>query len=112
MRSETDKRRSRRVEPQDCYLRLLVRVPIVMRDVGQGGALLEASISVPPESQGHLRTMLLGRPFEADVDVCWSGPGSGPDVRTSRIGVNFTTMDDGSRGALTDFLSIATEPDA
>lgn len=112
MTIEVDKRRSRRVEPQDCYLRLLVRVPIVMRDVGQGGALLEASISVPPESHGHLRTMLLGRPFEADVDVCWSGSGSGPDVRTSRIGVNFTTMDDGSRGALTDFLSIATEPDA
>lgn len=105
-----DKRRTSRIAPRDCYLRVLVRVPVMMRDIGTGGALLEAPVAVPAQTQAHLRTMLRGRRFETDLDVGRLEAGGQPGAPASRLGVRFTNMDEESRNALVAFLAVAHEP--
>lgn len=109
--AQATRRRSRRVSPADCHLRVLVRVPVMMRDISGGGALLDAPVTMPLETQAHLRTMLRGRRFDTDLHVGRSQPDARLGGPASRLAVRFTTMDEDSRGALTDFLAIATERD-
>ena len=107
-----EKRRVRRIVPPSCFLRLVMRVPVMVRDIGQGGAQLETSVAVPPRSSAQLQTMLHGRPFLPEVEVPWSAASQGPDVPSCRMGIHFATMTDDSRKALASFLVTAPDRDA
>ena len=106
-----EQRRSGRVARGDCHLRFLVRQPVMVRDISGGGALLDVPVTMPADTQAHLRTMLRGRRFDTDLDIGRSVPDARLGGPASRLGVRFTTMDEDSHGALTDFLAIATERD-
>jgi hypothetical protein len=101
-----DKRQSRRVVTQQCYLRLQVRLPLLMREISGGGAMLESPVPVAPENQGTLRTMLAARPFETRVQVCRAHPAIG-DARKTSVSVAFKDMGTDASQALNHFLKLA-----
>jgi hypothetical protein len=107
----SEKRRSGRVSRGDCHLRFQVRLPVMMRDISGGGALLDVPVTMPADTQAHLRTMLRGRRFDTDLAIGRIEPDARAGGPASRLGVRFTAMDEDSRDALTDFLAIATERD-
>jgi PilZ domain len=107
-----DKRRSRRVVTQQCYLRLQVRLPLLMREISGGGAMLESAVPVVPGKHGTLRTMLAARPFETRVQVCRAHPAAG-NARKTAVSVAFTDMGPDASHALNYFLKLAApEPHA
>ena len=101
-----DKRRSRRVITQQCYLRLQVKLPLLMREISGGGAMLESAVPVAPENHGTLRTMLAARPFETRVQVCRAHP-AGTDARKTNVSVAFKDMGPDASQALNHFLKLA-----
>ena len=101
-----DKRRSRRVITQQCYLRLQVKLPLLMREISGGGAMLESAVPVSPENHGTLRTMLAARPFETRVQVCRAHP-AGSDARKTSVSVAFKDMGPDASQALNHFLKLA-----
>ena len=101
-----DKRQSRRVVTQQCYLRLQVRLPLLMREISGGGAMLESPVPVAPENHGTLRTMLAARPFETRVQVCRAHPAIG-DARKTNVSVAFKDMGPDASQALNHFLKLA-----
>ena len=100
-----EKRQSRRVITQHCYLRLQVRLPLLMREISGGGAMLESSVPVSPENHGTLRTMLAARPFETRVQVCRAHPAG--DARKTNVSVAFKDMGPDASQALNHFLKLA-----
>lgn len=106
-----EKRRRGRIAARDSHLRVLVRLPVMMRDISGGGALLEVPVTMPAATRPHLRTMLRGRRFDADLEIGRIQPDARVGGPASRLGVRFTAMDDDSKAALTDFLAMATERD-
>ncbi len=100
-----EKRQSRRVVTQQCYLRLQVRLPLLMREIS-GGAMLESPMPVAPEKHGTLRTMLAARPFETRVQVCRAHPAAG-DARKTNVSVAFKDMGPDASQALNHFLKLA-----
>ena len=104
--SYREKRQSRRVVTQQCYLRLQVRLPLLMREISGGGAMLESPVPVAPENHGTLRTMLAARPFETRVQVCRAHPVIG-DARKTNVSVAFTDMGPDATQALNHFLKLA-----
>lgn len=101
-----DKRQSRRVVTQQCYLRMQVRLPLLMREISGGGAMLESPVPVAPENVGTLRTMLAARPFETRVQVCRAHP-AGFDARKTNVSVAFKDMGPDASQALNHFLKLA-----
>jgi hypothetical protein len=101
-----DKRQSRRVIAQQCYLRLHVRLPLLMREISGGGAMLESPVPVSPEHHGTLRTMLASRPFETRVQVCRAHPAES-DARKTNVSVSFKDMGPDASQALNHFLKLA-----
>jgi hypothetical protein len=107
-----EKRHSRRVVTQQCYLRLQVRLPLLMREISGGGAMLESPVPVAAENYGTLRTMLAARPFETRVQVCRAHPAA-TDVRKTSVSVAFKEMGPDASQALNHFLKLAApEPSA
>jgi hypothetical protein len=104
--SYREKRQSRRVVTQQCYLRLQVRLPLLMREISGGGAMLESPVPVAPENHGTLRTMLAARPFETRVQVCRAHPVIG-DARKTNVSVAFKDMGPDATQALNHFLKLA-----
>ena len=103
-------RQGKRITAEQCFLKLQVNVPLRVREISGGGALLEAPVTVPPESSGRLRTMLAGRPFESPVDVARTLPAE-EDPRKVRVGVSFGDMDRRYADVLRQFLRLsAPEP--
>ena len=100
-----EKRQSRRVITQQCYLRLQVRLPLLMREISGGGAMLESPVPVSPENHGTLRTMLAARPFETSVQVCRAHPAG--DARKTNVSVAFKDMGPDASQALNHFLKLA-----
>lgn len=100
-----EKRQSRRVITQQCYLRLQVRLPLLMREISGGGAMLESPVPVSPENHGMLRTMLAARPFETRVQVCRAHPAG--DARRTNVSVAFKDMGADASQALNHFLKLA-----
>ena len=101
-----EKRQSRRVITQQCYLRLQVRLPLFMREISAGGAMLESPVPVATENQGTLRTMLASRPFETRVQVCRAHPAA-VDARKTSVAVAFKDMGPDASQALNHFLKLA-----
>lgn len=101
-----DKRQSRRVITQQCYLRLQVRLPLLMREISAGGAMLESPVPVPTENVGTLRTMLAARPFETRVQVCRAHPAAA-DARKTSVAMAFKDMSPDASQALNHFLKLA-----
>ena len=101
-----DKRQSRRVITQQCYLRLPVRLPLLMREISGGGAMLESSEPIATESHGTLRTMLAAKSFETRVQVCRAHPAA-TDVRKTSVSVAFKDMGPDASQALNHFLKLA-----
>ena len=101
-----DKRQSRRVITEQCYLRLHVRLPLLMREISGGGAMLESAVPVSPEHHGTLRTMLAARPFETRVQVCRAHPAE-TDARKTSVSVAFKDMGPDASLALNHFLKLA-----
>ena len=101
-----EKRQSRRVVTQQCYLRLQVRLPLLMREISAGGAMLESPVAVGTENYGTLRTMLAARPFETRVQVCRAHPAA-TDVRKTSVSVAFKDMGPDASQALNHFLKLA-----
>ena len=101
-----EKRQSRRVITQQCYLRLHVRLPLLMREISAGGAMLESPVPVAPENFGTLRTMLAARPFETRVQVCRAHPAA-MDSRKTSVAVAFKDMGPDASQALNHFLKLA-----
>jgi hypothetical protein len=108
---DEEHRRRGRVSRVDCYLRFLVRLSVMLRDISGGGALLDVPVTMPMDAQAHLRTMLRGRRFDTDLEIERSIPDRRLSGSASRVAVRFTTMDEDSRGALAEFLAIASERD-
>ena len=104
--SSREKRQSRRVVTQQCYLRLQVKLPLLMREISGGGAMLESPVPVAPENVGTLRTMLAARPFETRVHVCRAHP-AGFDARKTNVSVAFKDMGPDASQALNHFLKLA-----
>jgi hypothetical protein len=104
--SYRDKRQSRRVVTQQCYLRLQVRLPLLMREISGGGAMLESPVPVATEKHGTLRTTLAARPFETRVQVCRAHPAAG-SARKTNVSVAFTDMGPDASQALNHFLKLA-----
>ena len=100
-----EKRQSRRVITQQCYLRLQVRLPLLMREISGGGAMLESPVPVSAENHGTLRTMLAARPFETRVQVCRAHPAG--DARKTNVSVAFKDMGPDASQALNHFLKLA-----
>lgn len=107
--STEKQRRWPRVKAEGCYLRLLVEVPVRVRDIGAGGALLEASAPIAAGDEARLHTQIQGRPFAPSVVVARRAD-SGPDTSPAHLAVAFGSMDDAERKALTEFLKTAVEP--
>ena len=101
-----EKRQSRRVVTQQCYLRMQVRLPLLMREISGGGAMLESPVPVAPENVGTLRTMLAARPFETRVQVCRAHPAA-VDARKTNVSVAFKDMGPDASQALNHFLKLA-----
>lgn len=101
-----EQRQSRRVITAQCYLRLHVRLPLLMREISGGGAMLESPVPVSPEDQGTLRTMLAARPFETRVQVCRAHPAQ-TDARKTNLSVSFKDMGPDASQALNNFLRLA-----
>ena len=101
-----EKRQSRRVVTQQCYLRLPVKLPLLMREISGGGAMLESSEPVPTETYGTLRTMLAARPFETRVQVCRAHPAA-TDARKTCLSVAFKDLGPDASQALNHFLKLA-----
>lgn len=101
-----NKRQSRRVVTQQCYLRLQVRLPLLMREISGGGAMLESPVPVSADNTGTLRTMLAARPFETRVQVCRAHPAVG-DARKTNVSVAFKDMGPDASQALNHFLKLA-----
>ena len=111
-RTGREQRQGRRVIAQQCYLRLPVKLPLLMREISGGGAMLEAPVPVSPEQHGTLRTMLAARPFETRVQICRVNPG-GADGRRTHVAVKFKEMGPDASQALNHFLKLAApEPEA
>lgn len=109
---EQQKRRSPRVAAEACYLRLPVRLPLFMRDISVGGAMLESPVPIAPDSEGTLRTMLGTRPFETRVDLCRAAPAEF-DTRKTTVSVTFKNMRGDASQVLNHFLSMAApEPNS
>jgi hypothetical protein len=94
------------VVTQQCYLRLHVRLPLLMREISAGGAMLESAVPVAPENSGTLRTMLAARPFETRVQVCRAHPAA-TDARKTNVSVAFKDMGPDAAQALNHFLKLA-----
>src|SRR5829696_9733240 len=101
-----EKRQSQRVTTEHCYLRLHVRLPLLMREISGGGAMLESSVPVSPENHGTLRTILAARPFATHVQVCRAHPAEG-DPRKTSVSVAFKDMGPDASQALNHFLRLA-----
>jgi PilZ domain-containing protein len=101
-----EKRQSRRVITQQCYLRLQVKLPLLMREISGGGAMLESPVPVAPERDGMLRTMLAARPFETRVAVCRTHPAA-TDARKTSVSVTFKDMGTDASQVLNHFLKLA-----
>jgi hypothetical protein len=101
-----EKRQSRRVVTQQCYLRLQVRLPLLMREISGGGAMLESQVPVATENHGTLRTTLAARPFETHVQVCRAHPAAG-DARKTNVSVAFRDMGPDATEVLKQFLKLA-----
>ena len=109
---ERQTRRSRRVAAEQCYLRLQLRLPLLMRDISGGGATLESSVPISPESGGTLRTMLGSRPFETRVEVCRATPAEF-DARKTTVSVTFKDLRGDASQVLNHFLLLAApEPNS
>lgn len=104
--NQREKRQSRRVVTQQCYLRMQVRLPLLMREISAGGALLESSVPVASENVGTLRTMLAARTFETRVQVCRTQPAAA-DPRKTNVSVAFKDMGPDASQALNHFLKLA-----
>ena len=98
--------RSRRVVAEQCYLRLQLRLPLLMRDISGGGATLESSVPISPDGDGTLRTMLASRPFETRVQVCRATPAES-DARKTTVSVTFKDLRDDASQVLNRFLLLA-----
>jgi hypothetical protein len=99
-------RRSRRVAADQCYLRLQLRLPLLMRDISGGGATLESSVPIPPDGDGTLRTVLGSRPFETRVEVCRARPAES-DSRKTTVSVTFKDLGGEASQVLNRFLLLA-----
>ncbi len=103
-----EQRRGRRVKAKGCCLRLLVEIPVRVREVSDGGALLEAPPVVAPGSEAQLRTHLHGRPFSPDVLVRRTVDPDPGAVR-GQVAVTFDSMDEATRTSLVEFLKGAAK---
>lgn len=109
-RPARETRQGKRVATEQCFLRLQVKVPLLVREISGGGALLESPNAVPADSGGRLRTMLAGRPFETPVSVARTAPAE-TDARKVKVGVSFGNMDIQTVQVLRHFLRLsAPEP--
>ncbi|MEO6239216.1 MAG: PilZ domain-containing protein [Vicinamibacterales bacterium] len=109
---ERQKRRSPRVAADACYLRLPLRLPLLVRDLSVGGAMLVSPVAISPGSQGTLRTILGSRPFETRVDLCRAAPAEF-DARKTTVSVTFKDMRGDASQVLNHFLTLAArEPNS
>lgn len=99
-------RHGKRVATEECFLRLHVKVPLLVREISGGGALLESPVAVPGDSDGRLRTMLAGRPFETPVAVARTARAE-TDARKTRVGVSFGDMNGDMLQVLRHFLRLS-----
>ena len=101
----SDRRRTPRVQlPQHEHCELHLRTRVQLLDISLSGVLVGTDVRIPLGARGQLRFGLGGTAFAPSVQVrrrAAGGPAPG-------FGTVFTSMDEGSRRRLEEFLRKAT----
>ena len=98
-----ERRKSPRVAVDDHYeFRATRRVRVRLLDISAGGALVASDERLPVGSQGRLRVVLGGTPFETTVDVKREEASS--EGRGRVAGVAIVAMQPAEQDVLEEFL--------